>query len=104
MCDDAAAAHTSFVLTDTSQIESDVEDALARDARIKHTELIAVSVDMIGTVVAGGTVATIRQRRAAVSAARRVEGVFEVIDSLKMHPRWDPCALTMRSGPRCSGG
>ena len=32
-----------------SRIEQDVRAALRRDARIKHPELIAVSVDEIGT-------------------------------------------------------
>jgi osmotically-inducible protein OsmY/nucleotide-binding universal stress UspA family protein len=80
----------SIVLTDPSRIECDVRDALTRDPRIKQSELIAISVDVIGTVVLGGTVATIRQRRAAVSDARRVNGVFEVIDHLKVHPRVGP--------------
>jgi osmotically-inducible protein OsmY len=73
-----------------SQIASDVRDALRCDARIKHPELISISVDVIGTVVLDGAVATIRQRRAAVSAARRVDGVFDVIDRLKVHPRVRP--------------
>jgi osmotically-inducible protein OsmY len=80
----------SFVMTDTSRIESEVRDALARDARIKHPELIAISVDTIGTLVLSGTVASIRQRRAAVSDARRIDGVFEVIDRLKVHPPVGP--------------
>ena len=81
---------SSFVLTHPRTIESDVRDALQRDARIKRPELIAISVDMIGTVVLGGTVATIRQRRAAVHDARRIDGVFEVIDHLRVHPPVGP--------------
>jgi osmotically-inducible protein OsmY/nucleotide-binding universal stress UspA family protein len=88
--DERHSSDTSFVLLDPSRIESDVRDALARDARIKHPELIAISVDMIDTVVLAGTVATIHQRRAAVSDARRVDGVFEAIDRLKVHPPVGP--------------
>ena len=78
------------MLTDPRTIESAVRDALQRDARIKRPELIAISVDMIGTVVLGGTVATICQRRAAVHDARRIDGVFEVIDHLRVHPPVGP--------------
>ena len=81
---------TSFVLTEASRIESDVRDALTRDADIAHPELIAISADIIGTVVLRGTVASIRQRRAAASDARSVDGVFNVIDRLKVHPPVGP--------------
>jgi osmotically-inducible protein OsmY len=57
------------------------------DLRIKRPELIAVSADEIGTVVLRGAVGSLRQRKAAVDAARRVDGVFEVIaDDLEVHP------------------
>ena len=85
-----STGNSSFVLTHPRTIESDVRDALQRDARIKRPELIAISVDMIGTVVLGGTVATIRQRRAAAHDARRIDGVFEVIDHLRVHPPVGP--------------
>ena len=85
-----STGNSSFVLTDPRTIESDVRDALQRDARIKRPELIAISVDMIGTVVLGGTVATICQRRAAVHDARRIDGVFEVIDHGSVHPPVGP--------------
>jgi osmotically-inducible protein OsmY len=67
-------------------IENEVLAALKRDPRVKHPELIAVSVDEIGTVVLRGAVESPRQRMAAVHDARRVDGVFEVIDHLKVHP------------------
>ena len=72
-----------------SRIE-DVRAALRRDPRIKHPELMAVSVDEIGTVDLCGAVGTLPERLAAAHAARAVEGVFEVvIDDLKVHPTVD---------------
>jgi osmotically-inducible protein OsmY len=43
-------------------------------------------VDGIGTVVLRGAVESLRQRRAAERDAREIDGVFEVIDHLKVHP------------------
>jgi osmotically-inducible protein OsmY len=74
------------VFTD-SRREEDVRASLRRDARIKHPELIAVSVDEIGTVVLHGAVGTLSERLAAAHDARDVKGVFEVVvDDLKVHP------------------
>lgn len=68
-------------------LEAAVQASLHDDLRIKRPELIAVSADEIGTVVLRGAVGSLRQRKAAVDAARRVDGVFEVIaDDLKVHP------------------
>ena len=65
--------------------------ALRNDARIDDPDLIAVSVDGIGTVVLRGVVGSLVQRLAAIHDARRVEGVFEVIaDDLRIHPPWGP--------------
>ncbi|MGZ6668864.1 MAG: BON domain-containing protein [Solirubrobacteraceae bacterium] len=73
------------------RVEDAVRVALQRDSRIKHPELIAVSVDEIGTVVLRGAVATLPERLAAAHDARHVEGVFEVIvDDLKVHPPIGP--------------
>ena len=73
------------------RIADDVRAALQRDSRIKHPELIAVSVDEIGTVVLRGAVAALPERLAAAHDARDVEGVFEVIvDDLKVHPPIGP--------------
>ena len=70
-----------------SRREEDVRAALRRDARIKHPELISVSVDEIGTVVLRGAVGTLRERLAAAHDARGVEVVFQVVvDDLKLHP------------------
>jgi osmotically-inducible protein OsmY len=73
------------------RIADDVRAALRRDSRIEHPELIAVSVDEIGTVVLRGAVATLPERLAATHDARQIEGVFEVIvDDLKVHPPIGP--------------
>ena len=69
------------------RIQEDVRAALRHDPRIKHRELIAVSVDEIGTVVLRGAVESLPERLAAAHDARQVEGVFEVIvDDVKVHP------------------
>ena len=47
--------------------EGDVRAALRRDPRIKHPELITVSVDEIGTVVLIGAVGTLPERFAAAA-------------------------------------
>jgi len=74
------------VSSDT-RIENDVRAALQRDPRIKRPELIAVSVDEIGTVVLSGAVGSLPQHRAAVRDARQIDGIFAVIaDDLKVHP------------------
>ena len=78
------------MFTDTTRIESDVRAALQHDRRITRPELIAITVDGIGTVVLRGAVPTIRQRRAAAHDARRIDDVFEVIDHLKVHPPVKP--------------
>ena len=71
----------------TSRIEDDVRAALLRDPHIKRPEMIAVAVDDIGTVVLSGAVGSLPQRLAATHAARKIDGVFEVIaDYLKVHP------------------
>jgi osmotically-inducible protein OsmY len=74
-----------------TRTEEEVRAALRRDPRIKQPELIAVSVDGIGTVVLRGAVRTLPERFAAAHDARHVEGVFEVIvDDLKVHPPIGP--------------
>lgn len=70
-----------------SRREEDVRAALRRDPRIKHPELIAVSVDEIATAVLRGAVGTLRERLAAKHDARDIEGVFQVVvDDLNVHP------------------
>jgi osmotically-inducible protein OsmY len=78
------------MFTDT-EIQEAVRAALEGDRRIKHPELIAVSVDEIGTVVLRGAVGTLPERLAAAHDARDVEGVFNVIvDDLRVHPPVGP--------------
>jgi osmotically-inducible protein OsmY len=74
------------MITDVNRIADEIRAALRRDHRITHPELIAVSVDEIGTVELRGAVTTFRQRRAAVHDAQGVDGVFEVIDHLRVRP------------------
>jgi osmotically-inducible protein OsmY len=70
-----------------THIQEAVRAALEGDSRIKHPELIAVSVDEIGTVVLRGAVGSPPERLAARHDARQVDGVFDVIvDDLKVHP------------------
>jgi osmotically-inducible protein OsmY len=78
------------MFTDTD-IQEAVRAALQSDRRIKHPELIAVSVDEIGTVVLRGAVGTLPERLAAAHDARHVEGVINVIvDDLRVHPPVGP--------------
>jgi osmotically-inducible protein OsmY len=70
-----------------TEIEASVRAALESDSRIHHPELIAVSADVIGTVVLHGAVSAPHQRRAAVADAKAVDGVLDVIaKDLKVHP------------------
>ncbi|MBV8221593.1 MAG: BON domain-containing protein [Solirubrobacterales bacterium] len=68
-------------------IEQDIRSALELDSRVPHPQVIAVSVDEIGTVILRGTVADLRQRHAAVVDARAVDGVFDVLDKLAISLR-----------------
>ena len=75
------------MIPNPNQTADEVRAALQRDPRIKDPELIAVSVDAIGTVDLRGSVTSLRQRRAALHDAQRVDGVFEVLaDHLTVHP------------------
>jgi osmotically-inducible protein OsmY len=70
-----------------ARIQTAVRAALQADSRIHHPELIAVSADEIGTVVLSGAVRSLPERQSAIHAARRVDGVFEVVaDRLRVHP------------------
>jgi osmotically-inducible protein OsmY len=65
-----------------TQLEEDVRVALAADPRLAD-DAIAVSGGA-GTVTLRGTVSSVKQRRAAVEVARRVRGVEDVYDLLKV--------------------
>ena len=83
-----AKIHRTATLFADTRMQEDVQAALRQDPRIKHPELIAVSVDEIGTVVLRGAVESLPERLAAAHDARHVEGVFDVIvDDVKVHPR-----------------
>jgi osmotically-inducible protein OsmY len=64
-------------------IEHAVLEAIRSEPRIPHPEEIAVAVDG-DAVTLRGTVGTFSQRRAAVRAARRVEGVDYVYEELSV--------------------
>jgi osmotically-inducible protein OsmY len=71
------------VLTNTP-LEDAVIDSLDLDPRITHSSEIAVSADG-GIVALRGTVESFAQRRAATEDARKLEGVYEVDDQLKVN-------------------
>jgi osmotically-inducible protein OsmY len=64
-------------------IESAVLDDLRSDPRLPHPEEVAVAVDD-DAVTLRGTVGSFSQRRAAVRAARAVDGVHYVYDDLSV--------------------
>ena len=67
-----------------ASIEDVVVEAIRADPRIPHPEEIAVYADE-DAVTLRGTVGTFSQRRAAVKAARAVQGVHQVFDELAVH-------------------
>jgi osmotically-inducible protein OsmY len=70
------------VLTNTP-LEDAVMDTLDLDPRIPDPIEIAVSADA-GTVTLRGTVERFSQRRAAVQDAKKIDGVYDVDDQLKV--------------------
>jgi len=71
------------VLTNTS-LEGAVIDSLDRDPRLPDSAEIAVSADG-GVVTLRGTVESLSQRRAAAKDAKKIDGVYEVDDQLKVN-------------------
>ena len=65
-------------------LEDHVKARLERDPRIPHPAEIAVSDDR-GIVTLRGTVARFSQRRAAAEDAAEVDGVYDVINHLKVN-------------------
>jgi osmotically-inducible protein OsmY len=63
------------------ELQRAVRAALDVDKRLAHSEEIAVTADD-DVVTLRGTVTTFNQRRAAVGAARKVEGVDYVLDQV----------------------
>jgi len=66
------------------QLEEEVLSSIALDPRIPEPVEVAVSGEA-GTVKLSGTVESFAQRRAAVQDARKVDGVYEVDDQLKVN-------------------
>jgi osmotically-inducible protein OsmY len=71
------------VLTNTP-LEDAVTNSLDVDPRIPESSEIAVSVDD-GTVTLRGTVESFSQRRAAAGDAKKIDGVYDVDDQLKVN-------------------
>ena len=71
------------MLTNTT-LEEAVIDSLDRDPRLPDSAEIAVSADG-GVVTLRGTVESLSQRRAAAKDAKKIDGVYEVDDQLKVN-------------------
>jgi osmotically-inducible protein OsmY len=71
------------VLTNTP-LEDNVTASLERDPRISRPAEIAVSDDR-GIVTLRGTVERFSQRRAAAEDAAKIDGVYEVVNRLKVN-------------------
>ena len=88
-------------MCDNRRIQDEIRSALDNDPRIPHASEIAVWTDGIDVVSLRGTVGSWRQRRSAMEDARRVPGVFEVIDELSVdlrdHDRVDDHELCGRA-------
>jgi osmotically-inducible protein OsmY len=67
----------------STTIEDVIRSSLELDPRIPDATEVAVAAED-GTVTLRGTVGSFRQRRAAVSDARATDGVYEVLDELKV--------------------
>jgi osmotically-inducible protein OsmY len=67
-----------------TSLEDAVMDSLDLDPRIPSPVEIAVSADG-GAVTLRGTVERFSQRRAAVDDAKKIDGVYEVDDQLKVN-------------------
>jgi osmotically-inducible protein OsmY len=67
-----------------SPLEDAVTNSLDVDPRIPESSEIAVSVDD-GTVTLRGTVESFSQRRAAAGDAKKIDGVYDVDDQLKVN-------------------
>jgi osmotically-inducible protein OsmY len=70
-------------MPDDNSLADAVIAAINRDLRIADAAEIAVSAED-GVVTIRGTVESIRERRAAAEDARKVKGVYEVHDHLKV--------------------
>jgi osmotically-inducible protein OsmY len=70
---------------DNTNLQQAVRDELAADPKFDHRE-VAVSIADGGVVTLRGTVGSLRQRRAAADATKRVYGVLEVQNNLDVRP------------------
>ncbi len=70
---------------ETTQLQQAVRDELAAEPRIDPRE-VAVSVTDDGVVCLRGTVGSLRQKRDAAQATKRVQGVQQVKNDLEVRP------------------
>ena len=70
-------------MSTNATIEDDIRDALVFDPRIPDPTDVAIAAEG-GTVTLRGTVGSFSQRRAAVTDAREIEGVYDVSDELQV--------------------
>ena len=73
-------------MSNDNVIVDQIRAALEQDPRLPHPAEVAVS-EQAGTVTLRGSVASPRQRRAAVQIAKAVAGVRDVEDELRVDPR-----------------
>jgi osmotically-inducible protein OsmY len=70
---------------DNTKLLEAIRDELAADPKIDHRE-VAVSIGDTGVVSLRGTVGSLRQRREAAEAVKRVYGVREIKNDLDVRP------------------
>ena len=70
-------------MSTSATIEDDIREALEFDPRIPDPEQVAISAED-GAVTLRGTVGSFSQRRAAVTDARKAQGVYDVFDELQV--------------------
>src|SRR5215475_12442532 len=73
-------------MVDDHHLEEDVREELAYDSTVGRAPGVDVQVDN-GLVTLSGTVYSLAQRHAVEHAVRRVDGVFQVINSLAVDSR-----------------
>jgi osmotically-inducible protein OsmY len=87
-CDDmlvrVAPTRREFLLPTNSPLEDNVRTSLERDPRIPRPAEIALSDDR-GILTLRGTVERFSQRRAAAEDAAKIDGVYAVVNRLKVN-------------------
>lgn len=76
---------TAGVRTEDSGLEETLKNTLAADAQLKAAQIEVTARD--GVALLQGTVPTQAAKQRALTAARRTEGVVQVVDRLSVAPR-----------------